>query len=118
MEVLGKLNKLLLLLFVLVLLISCMEGNCDDARNDMLNVECLQIFERLPTFESYNMKSEGIHLVTGEKCICEDRWLNNYKDLLEKGDTIIKRKGELNFSIHKKDTIIEVKWECEGKVYE
>ena len=94
--------------------------NCEYGAKLFREVECLQIFERLPTFASYRLKSEGIHLVTGEKCICEDqtRALNNYKHILEKGDTIIKRKGELTFSIHKKDTVIVVKWECLGKIYE
>lgn len=33
------------------------------------------------------------------------------------GDTLIKQKGELVFYIHKKDTILSIPWECEGKVY-
>ena len=117
-----ELLKKLICGFLFLLLSSCNEfslkGSCEVAKEHMLDVECLQIFERLPILESYNMKSEGKHLLTGDPCICEDRWLNNYKQLLEKGDTIIKRKGELTFSIHKRDTIIVVKWECEGKIYE
>ncbi|WKW46712.1 hypothetical protein P3875_01170 [Myroides sp. JBRI-B21084] len=97
-----------------------LEGSCEDDAKAFREIECLQIFERLPTLESYRLKSEGKHLITGEDCICDDgtRALGNYADILEKGDTIIKRKGELTFSIHKKDTVIVVKWECEGKVYE
>ncbi|MBW3519809.1 hypothetical protein [Flavobacterium sp. NKUCC04_CG] len=117
MEVLGKGVSLVI---ILLLLSSCLRVDCEENARFFRAVECLQIFEKLPTLESPYMKSEGIHLVTGDKCICEDetRALNIYKNILEKGDSIIKRKGELNFSIHKKDTIIEVKWECEGKVYE
>ena len=97
-----------------------LNGNCEDVATIFREIECLQIFEKLPAWDSPYMKSEGTHLLTGKRCVCEDdtRWLNTYRDILEKGDTIIKRKGELTFSIHKKDTVIVVKWECEGKVYE
>ena len=43
--------------------------------------------------------------------------MSQYKNEIEIGDTIIKRKGELTFNIHKKDTIISHEWECEGKTY-
>lgn len=73
-------------------------------------LECLQIFEKLPDFDTYKMNSEGLHLITGESCTCSDetRWLINYLKFLQKGDTIIKRKGDMSFSIHKKDTIIKI----------
>ncbi len=118
------LKRIVFFIFVFCSLIGCdkrdKNGNCEEGAKLFREVECLQIFERLPTLASYRLKSEGTHLVTGEKCICEDqtRALNNYKHILEKGDTIIKRKGELTFSIHKKDTVIVVKWECLGKIYE
>ena len=37
---------------------------------------------------------------------------------MEIGDTIIKRKGELKLSIHKKDAIITYKFICDNKTYE
>jgi len=46
------------------------------------------------------------------------RWYRNYRSYMEVGDTIIKRKGELTMYIHKKDTTLIFKWECEGKIYE
>ncbi len=118
------LKKTIFFLFISFTFFACdmrsKREKCDKLAEIFREVECLQIFERLPTLASYRLKSEGTHLVTGEKCICEDqtRALNNYKHILEKGDTIIKRKGELTFSIHKKDTVIVVKWECLGKIYE
>lgn len=122
------LKKIIILILVFVALGSCnkiskefsLEGSCENDAKIFREIECLQIFERLPTLESYRLKSEGKHLITGEDCICDDgtRALARNADILQKGDTIIKRKGELTFSIHKRDTIIVVKWECEGKVYE
>jgi hypothetical protein len=91
-----------------------LKGSCEIDKQHILEIECLQIFENLPTFSSPFMNSEGIHLESRKHCICRDdtRWLNSFKHLLAKGDTIIKRKGELEFSIHKKDTVIVIKWEC------
>jgi|SRR5690554_2693927 len=119
-----ELLKKLICGFLFLLLFSCNEfslkGSCEEGAKLFREVECLQIFEKLPYLESYRLRSEGRHLITGEDCVCDDgtRALGNYADILEKGDTIIKRKGELTFSIHKRDTIIVVKWECEGKIYE
>lgn len=119
-----KISKNIIGICFLFSILSCnkfsLKGNCEDTAELFREVECLQIFEKLPTLKSYRLKSEGKHLKTGTDCVCDDgtRALGNYADKLEKGDTIIKRKGELTFSIHKRDTVIVVKWECEGKVYE
>ena len=119
MELLKMIKKALLIVTLLIFS-SCIQVDCNANASAFREIECLQIFEKLPTLESYRLKSEGKHLITGKDCVCDDgtRALGNYADILEKGDTIIKRKGELTFSIHKKDTVIVVKWECEGKVYE
>lgn len=112
MRILKRVGVILLLLS----LSSCAEGNCEIDKKHALAVECLQILEEKPSTSAYNMNSEGTHLVTGRKCNCKDetRWLANYAELVEIGDTIIKRKGELTFSFHKQDTIIEVNWICGG----
>ena len=46
------------------------------------------------------------------------RWYRHYIEYMKVGDTIIKREQELILYIHKKDTTMLVKWECEGQVYE
>lgn len=100
---------------VLLLLSSCFEIDCEANKKYISAVECLQILSKRPTSTTYKLESEGVHIVTKKTCICEDetRWMNSYKMLLEQGDTIIKRKGELRLSFHKKDTIITVDWRCE-----
>ncbi|MCS4239711.1 hypothetical protein [Myroides odoratus] len=110
MRILKRVGVIMLLFS----LSSCLEVDCEANKNLVLAVECLQILEKKPSTSAYNMNSEGTHLVTGRKCNCKDetRWINNYKGLLEIGDTIIKRTGELTFSFHKQDTIIEVNWRC------
>jgi len=101
------------------LLASCLNSDCELLSKEARNRECLLIFEVLPSLYSYKLDAKGKHLITKEDCVCSDadRWWGQYKDYLEKGDTIIKRKGELVFYIHKKDTILQFNWECKGKIY-
>ncbi|MDO5636308.1 MAG: hypothetical protein Q4G18_03565 [Myroides sp.] len=46
------------------------------------------------------------------------RWYRRFINYMDTGDTIIKREGELILYIHKKDTTMIFKPECEGQVYE
>lgn len=96
-----------------------MKVDCVAAANLDRQTECLLIFESLPIFGQRSLKPYGRHLLTNKKCNCEDigGWWSSYEKYLEKGDTIIKKKGELIFSIHKKDTVLNFNWECEGKIY-
>lgn len=110
-----------IILFLLLTVASCnnLKVDCEAAANADRQTECLQIFRELPVFSSPFLKSKGKHLITGKECECIDdgRWWTQYNKYLEKGDTIIKRKGELVFSIHKKDTVLNFNWECEGEIY-
>lgn len=110
--------KYLVILFLIVFS-SCIKIDCNSSAEYARNRECLLIFEELPLFTSYKLDAKGKHLITRKTCVCsdEDRWWSQYKNYLEKGDTIIKRKGELIFSIHKKDTVLIFNWECDGKIY-
>jgi len=40
------------------------------------------------------------------------------EDEIDYGDVILKRKGALPLTIHKKDTIITHDWYCRGKPYQ
>lgn len=107
---------------ILVLVItSCnnLKLDCEAAASADRKTECLLIFESLPVFGQRSLNPKGKNLITNENCECLDdgAWWSQYKDYLSKGDTIIKRKGQLIFSIHKKDTVLNFNWECEGKIY-
>lgn len=93
--------------------------DCEAAAMANRETECLLIFESLPVFGQRSLNTKGKHLKTKDNCECNDDggWWTQYEDYLEKGDTIIKKKGELIFSIHKKDTVLHFNWECEGKIY-
>lgn len=102
-----------------LLLTSCLNVDCRSSAELARNQECLLIFEKFPVFDTYSLDARGKHLYTKKECICSDtnRWWVQYKDYIAQGDTIIKKKGELVFSIHKKDTILNFNWECEGEIY-
>ncbi|MFV0211835.1 hypothetical protein OBK22_08535 [Empedobacter falsenii] len=79
--------------------------------------ECTIIVNKLPSTVFFDAK--GTDPINKKECKCSegDRWWTQYKNEIEIGDTIIKRKGELTFNIHKKDTIISHEWECNGNTY-
>lgn len=103
---------------ILISLYSC-SVDCEKLselyRNDNIEV----VLTERPTINA-EMIFRGTKLNSDESITTkmEGRWYRNYKSYMEIGDTIIKRKGELTMYIHKKDTTMVFKWECQGKVYE
>ncbi len=81
--------------------------------------ECSMIVEIPPKPASVYFEAFGKNIENGKPCICkeESRWWATISDQIKKGDTIIKRKGELLFEIRKKDTILKFKWKCENGIY-
>lgn len=91
---------------------SCID--CEKSTKIMAEDECNLVVE-IPPIEYPNLfKTNGYDPITKEKKICDNgnRWWNIYKKEIEEGDTIIKKKGELIFYIHKKDTVIAHEWVC------
>ncbi|HRB70958.1 MAG TPA: hypothetical protein PK776_03835 [Flavobacterium sp.] len=103
-----------------ILIVSCEKIDCEKLSQIKREYECLLIVENLNDSTSvYNFDVSGVSLKTNKDTLYkqENRWFCSYYKQIKKGDTIIKRKGELIFSIHKKDTIMSFNWECEGKTY-
>ena len=99
--------------------ISC-EIDCKGISEMRLNNECLIVVKKIPDQESVvRFKIIGKSITTGKDTVFneQNRWFCHYLKNLSEGDTIIKRKGELTFNIHKKDTILSFPWRCNGKVY-
>lgn len=71
----------------------------------------------MPNTGFYRFNIKGINPTTGQKIEYKNDGWSEYNDLISIGDTIIKKKGEVLFSIHKKDTILSLSWQCEGKTY-
>lgn len=114
-------NEIIRIFIVVILLsfISC--ADCHSWAKAYKEDECLLIVEKIPPYYGKFFNLEGVHPITKSKCNCESktsyRWWTSYMDKISVGDTIIKKKGELIFSIHKKDTILNFAWECDGKTY-
>lgn len=99
---------------------SCMNLDCPKLSQSYRATECSLIVKDMPNNKSvYDFEIIGRSLATGKDTVYdeENRWFCKYYKNIEKGDSIVKKKGELIFSIHKKDTILKFNWECEGKIY-
>ncbi len=90
--------------------------NCIDKQSfarELAEEECILVVEIPPSsYTSHMFKAKGYSPLTKRPCECNhyNRWWSSYKDEIGVGDTIIKKKGELVFSIHKKDSIISHKY--------
>jgi hypothetical protein len=97
-------------------LISCnSNNNCKLWKQDRLEEHCELIVEIPPKPNSVYFNAKGKSFDSKMKdceCDVESRWWATFSDKIEKGDTIIKKKGELTFTIRKKDTILKFNWEC------
>ena len=108
MSILKLFSGLILCLFI----ISC--TNCKRDTDSALEDECNLVVIIPPSEYPYLFKTKGYDPVTKEVKVChnDSRWWSLYKKEIEEGDTIVKKKGELIFYIHKKDTIIAHEWVC------
>ncbi|AQX02272.1 hypothetical protein [Elizabethkingia anophelis] len=105
--------KNLLLLLTLIICISCMKVNCNELTKEMSNERCVLVVTNPPANTVF-FQAKGYDPVTKKQGVCEtsNRWWDLYSEEISKGDTIVKNKGSLVFSIHKKDTIINHTYKC------
>ena len=108
MSILKLFSGLILCLFI----ISC--TNCKRDTETALEEECNLVVEIPPSDDPYLFKTKGYVPVTNESVVChnDSRWWSLYTKEIKVGDTIVKKRGELIFYIHKKDTIITHEWVC------
>ena len=108
MSILKLFSGLILCLFI----ISC--TNCKRDTETALEDECNLVVIIPPSKYPNLFKTKGYDPISKEEKFYEDgnRWLDFYKKEIEEGDTIVKKKGELIFYIHKEDTIIAHEWVC------
>jgi len=95
---------------------SCID--CEKSTRTMAEDECNLVIQKPPSEYPDLFKAKGYDPITKEEKICinSNRWWSLYINEIEEGDTIVKKKGELIFYIHKKDTLIAHEWICyDGK---
>jgi hypothetical protein len=112
-------KKLIVIPFLLLIYSCNQKPNCEAFLRIDRDSECLKIVKKEQFITAATLGFKGVNPYTNEKCECNDnnRWWYLYRDEINIGDTIIKRKGELTFNIHKRDTIISHEWECDGNTY-
>ena len=111
--------KYILILISALLITSCL-GDCDTTAEMYQESECLIIVKKVPNPKSlHRFKIIGLDPGTLKEFTYaeENRWFCSFYSKIESGDTIIKRKGQLSFNIHKKDTTLIFNYECNGKTY-
>jgi hypothetical protein len=110
-----SLKNILELVFISSLVVSC--ADCNSSAYFYKNEGCSLIIhtKSIDITKFYSGKDP----FTGKECDCKDgfRWYHLFEEYMDIGDTLIKKKGELFFTVHKKDTVLKFDWECEGKVY-
>jgi len=111
--------KQILLVFTLIALNSgCGGDNCErNAKNYRPNECAIKVESR--NFKGPWFSIEGINPNNGNRNKYADlgSWYALFRDHIDIGDTVVKRKNELVFYVHKKDTVLAFPFECEGKVF-
>lgn len=108
-----KISLIVCLIIVLIFFIFTNRIDKQSFARELAEEECILVVEIPPSSYTSDMfKAKGYSPLTKRPCECNhyNRWWSSYKDEIGVGDTIIKKKGELVFSIHKKDSIISHKY--------
>mgnify|MGYP003574977915 CR=1 FL=1 len=92
-----KLKIFSTIFFSSMVLVGCYD--CEQIAADYRSDECLLIVKSIPDIKENFFNFKGLNPLTGKECNCRtktsSRWWSLYKDRIEIGDTIIKRKGNL-----------------------
>jgi len=115
-----EMKKYLLFILILLTLTNCKKVDCNKSADYYreMNMNFIIISKkplnhgREVNFNIRNNKNNR------DEIYCkENTWFARHYVDFSKGDTIIKKKGETIFSIHKKDTVLSFPFECNGKIY-
>ena len=112
--------KINILIFFFLFFFSCGKVDCDKLLNIYSETTCKIIIKEIPSPQSgHNFFIKGKTVLTNKDTVYdeENRWFCQFYKFLNKGDTIIKNKGQTIFSIHKKDTVYSFPFECDNRIY-
>ncbi|SDI09863.1 hypothetical protein [Chryseobacterium jejuense] len=109
--------KIFVFLCFLMLVSACGESDCNNVKQAFYPDEYNLIVGESNIDNSW-IKITGYDPITNKKSniMVHNNWIVDYNEV-ETGDTIMKREGNLELVIHKKDTIIRHDWYCRGKAY-
>ncbi|MDR6528988.1 hypothetical protein J2787_004429 [Chryseobacterium rhizosphaerae] len=109
----SKIGLIICLVIVLIFFIFTNRIDHQSNAKRLAEEECILVVETPPSsYISEIFKAKGYDPITKKPCECNhyNRWWSSYKNQIKIGDTIVKKKGELVFSIHKKDSTINYKY--------
>jgi hypothetical protein len=109
-------NKTIYIISLFLLCASC-KVDCESIENRHKKIEYNIVVSELQKLADNNDCGViGKDLKTGNEIVYkeENRWFCRFYSKINRGDTIVKKKNELNYSIHKKDTILNFVWLCEN----
>ncbi|MEG2078113.1 hypothetical protein [Chryseobacterium sp.] len=109
--------KIIIFLSTIFIIYSCTKTDCNDVKLGFYPDEYNLITEE-SNIDLTWIKIKGSNPITGEESniMVHNNWILNSSDV-EIGDTIIKKKGILDLTVHKKDTILLFNWHCKGKSF-
>lgn len=113
--------KFLLIFIITLFFTSCLNVDCKKSTEAQRHTECYIIAEKIPNPKSkHRFKIIGFNPKTKKEItyVEENRWFCEFYPYIQEGDTISKKKNELIFTIHKKDTVLQFSYQCNGKSYE
>jgi hypothetical protein len=105
----------LLFLFVAGSLASCREATCGEMKTFLSEDEFNIIYLDTPA-SSYRFHVDGISPKNNKDVSFHTNnnssFYHQMNNVLESGDTLVKRKGNISFELHKSDTTIIFKYYC------
>ena len=104
-------------MILILCMFSCSERDRQKYAKILADEECNLVIETPPYDNSVWFEAKGYDPITQipKTCKTQNRWWNMFAHEMESGDTIVKKKGELIFAIHKKDTVIYHDWNVETR---
>lgn len=109
--------KIFIFFSFVILVSSCGEPDCNIVKQAYYPEKYYLIVGEASIDNSW-IEVRGRIPITNEKSniMIHNNWIDDFNEV-EVGDTIIKREGNLELTVHKKDTIIRHDWYCRGKAY-
>jgi hypothetical protein len=96
------------------------QATCEEAA-DAYRPDTISMIVTEPSKSVYDFSLKGVAPVTGKENYFKSKnytWALDFNEFISVGDTVVKSAGELNFYIHKKDTILIFPFECQGEIYD
>ncbi|MBO9616844.1 MAG: hypothetical protein J7619_29430 [Dyadobacter sp.] len=106
------------ILLTIFFLSGCYQITCRELKERLRDRECNIVASYTPN-GGRDFYLKGHDPVTGRRLFYRDQeaWYIEFEHKISPGDTVVKIKGELRFSIHKKEGVLVFPFECTEPLY-